>query len=120
MKKIGIIGAGNIGCAIAKGLVAHGQFKPSDVYLSRKRNELLSDQKKEGFSVTDNHTLVQKSDILILAVLPGQAMEVITELKDEIKMGKKILVSVASAVSIKELKEWTDDGVTVVRICGEP
>ncbi len=32
MKKIGIIGAGNIGCAIAKGLVAYGGISPSDIY----------------------------------------------------------------------------------------
>ena len=32
MKKIGIIGAGNIGCAIAKGLVNHGEMAPSEIY----------------------------------------------------------------------------------------
>ena len=116
MKKIGIIGAGNIGCAIAKGLVSYGKWNPSDVYLSRKKNELLSDRKKEGFSVTDNHTLVHESDFIILAVLPGQAKEVILDLKEAIKAGNKILISVVSAVSIEELKEWTDQKVPIVRI----
>lgn len=116
MKKIGIIGAGNIGCAIAKGLVDFGKMDPSDVFLSRKKNELLTERKKEGFSVTDNATLVKESDLVILAVLPGQAKEVVLELKEGMKSGNKILVSVVSAVSNQELKEWTDDGVTVVRI----
>jgi len=116
MKKIGIIGAGNIGCAIAKGLVAYGQMAPSDIFLSRKRNGLLIDQKKEGFLVTDNHSLVKESDLVILAVLPGEARKVILEMKEGLKSGNKILVSVVSAVSIQELNEWTDNGITVVRI----
>ena len=116
MKKIGIIGAGNIGCAIAKGLVAYGQMDPSDVFLSRKRNGLLMDQKKKGYSITDNHSLVKESDLVMLAVLPGQAREVILEMKEGLKSGNKILVSVVSAVSIQELNKWTDNGVTVVRV----
>lgn len=116
MKKTGIIGAGNIGCAIAKGLVSYGKLNPSDVYLSRKKNELLSERKKEGFTVTDNRTLVRECDFVILAVLPGQAKEVILELKEELKKGNKILGSVVSAVNTQELKEWTDQEVTVVRI----
>ncbi len=52
MEKIGIIGAGNIGMAIAKGLVSQKVIAPSNLYLSRRRNELLSGKKKEGFLKT--------------------------------------------------------------------
>jgi pyrroline-5-carboxylate reductase len=116
MKKAGIIGAGNIGCAIAKGMARCKVMAPSELYLSRKRNGLLSEEKKEGFQVTDNLTLVKECDIVILAVLPGQASEVILELKDELQKGNKILVSVVSAVSIQELKQWSGNQVPVVRI----
>lgn len=116
MKKIGIIGAGNIGCAIAKGLVAHGGKSPSDIFLSRKRSELLAEQRKAGFVVTDNLSLVKECSFILLAVLPGQASEVIHEVRDELTSGGKILVSVVSAVSIQELNDWVGDGVDVVRI----
>ncbi|TFH22251.1 MAG: pyrroline-5-carboxylate reductase [Bacteroidia bacterium] len=116
MNKIGIIGAGNIGMAIAKGMVSQKVISPSNLYLSRKKMELLSGQKKEGYQVTDNLSLVSACDIIILAVLPGQALEVILELKEELQKGNKILVSVVSAVSIQELKEWSGNGVAVVRI----
>ena len=116
MEKIGIIGAGNIGMAIAKGMVSQKVISPSDLYLSRKRNGLLSGQKKEGFQVTDNLSLVTECDIIILAVLPGQAREVILELKEAFQKGSKILVSVVSAVSIQELKEWSGNRMNVVRI----
>lgn len=116
MKKIGIIGAGNIGCAIAKGLVSHGNLDPSQIYLSRKKKELLDDKEKEGYVISDNLTLVKEADIVLLAVLPGQASEVVKEIKDELKFGSKILASVVSAVSINELKEWAGNEVDVVRI----
>jgi len=115
MKKIGIIGAGNIGCAIAKGLVNFKKMNPSDIYLSRKKAGLLSDYKKNGFTISDNQTLVSECDLILLAVLPGQAKEVVLELKPMLKKENIILVSVVSAVTLHELEEWTD-GVTVVRI----
>jgi pyrroline-5-carboxylate reductase len=116
MKKVGIIGAGNIGMAIAKGLVSYKKMNPSEVYLSRKKSELLVEEKKVGYVVTDNNTLVAECDYIILAVLPGQAKEVIEEIKPSLSGSPKILVSVVSAVSIKELEEWIGKGVTIVRV----
>ena len=116
MKKIGIIGAGNIGMAIAKGLVSQKVIEPSKMFLSRRRNGLLAEQEKEGFSITDNHSLVKECELIILAVLPGQAKEVLRDLKPLLKDQKKLLVSIVSAVSIRELKEWTGSQTEVVRI----
>jgi pyrroline-5-carboxylate reductase len=102
--------------AIAKGMVARKVITPSELFLSRRRNGLLDSQKKQGFQVTDNRNLVQTCDIVILAVLPGQARDVVLELQDAFQQGDKILVSVVSAVSITELKEWSGNQVPVVRI----
>ncbi len=107
MKNIGIIGAGNIGMAIAKGMVRQKVIDPSNLFLSRKRNGLLEEQKKNGFVITDNRTLASKCEVIILAVLPGQTRELILDLKDLLISERKIVVSVVSAVSIKELKEWS-------------
>lgn len=116
MKKLGIIGAGNIGMAIAKGLVSQKVIEPSQLFLSRKRNGLLADQQREGFAVVDNHALVKECELIILAVLPGQAKEIILDLNPLFEGQKKLLVSVVSAVSIKELKEWSGSQTEVVRI----
>jgi pyrroline-5-carboxylate reductase len=64
----------------------------------------------------DNPALVKESDLIILAVLPGQAKEVVSGIKDQLLSGYKILASVVSAVSIQELKDWTGGQVPVVRI----
>lgn len=115
-QKIGIIGAGNIGCAIAKGLVSHGGLKPSDLYLSRKRTTLLSEHKQLGYKVVDNEGLVEECDTIILSVLPVQAKEVMTSLQPGFQSGNKLIISVVSAVTIKELMEWSGEEATVVRI----
>lgn len=114
MQKIGIIGAGNIGMAIAKGMIKQKIVEPSQLYLSRKRNGLLEKQEKEGFAITDNRTLVDACDTIILAVLPGQAEELLTGLQPLFK--GKLLISVVSAVSIKELTLWCGEGTEVVRV----
>jgi len=113
---IGIIGAGNIGMAIAKGMVKHQVTEPSKLFLSRKRNGLLEEQKKNGFALADNSTLASQCDVIILAVLPGQAREVVLDLKEQLAVENKVLVSVVSAVSIRELKEWSAMETGVVRI----
>jgi len=97
MEKVGIIGAGNIGMAIAKGLISQKVIEPSQLFLSRKRNGLLVDQEKEGKIITDNHTLVKECEVIILAVLPGQAKEVVLDLKELLQSQKKLLISVVSA-----------------------
>jgi pyrroline-5-carboxylate reductase len=116
MRNIGILGAGNIGMAIAKGLVSQKIIEPSHLFLSRKRNGLLVEHEKEGFPITDNQSLVAACDIIILAVLPGQAREVLQNLQTLFKEEKKLLISIVSAVSLRELKEWSGDKTEVVRV----
>ncbi|MBI5808244.1 MAG: NAD(P)-binding domain-containing protein, partial [Ignavibacteriales bacterium] len=40
-KKIAILGCGNIGSAIANGLVNSGLYKPSQIFVTRKSHEQL-------------------------------------------------------------------------------
>jgi pyrroline-5-carboxylate reductase len=114
MKKIGIIGAGNIGMAIAKGMIRQNIISPSQLYLSRRRNGLLEKQEKEGFPISDNQTLAEACDTIILAVLPGQAREVLLSIQSKLK--DKLLISIVSAISINELKEWCGSSTAVVRV----
>lgn len=102
--------------AIARGLVKQNLVDPSHLFLSRKRNGLLAQQEKEGFSITDNRRLLEACDTIILAVLPGQAREVLLNLQSLFKGQEKLLISVVSAVSLMELKEWSGEHRLVVRV----
>ncbi|MFZ5941254.1 MAG: pyrroline-5-carboxylate reductase [Bacteroidota bacterium] len=116
MNKLGIIGAGNIGLSMARGLVKVGGWKPSEILLSRRKSNLLLPLKGEGFQVTgDNRELVRQSSVIILAVLPGQAEAVCRELADQLDPQRHLLISVISAASLNELKRWLGTEVQIVR-----
>ncbi|MEP3385094.1 MAG: NAD(P)-binding domain-containing protein, partial [Flavobacteriaceae bacterium] len=69
--KIAIIGAGNLGLAIAKG-VLHSNGATT-MYLTKRNVSEVKDFEKYGnVTVTsDNREAVEKSDTLIFAVQPG-------------------------------------------------
>ena len=117
MKKVGIIGAGNIGGAIARGLINHAGYRGKDLLINRRKKDLLKDFSRLGIGIADkNSELVGQSEIILLAVLPGQAQEVSEEIAPLLEKGKHILVSVVSAVSISEIETWIGNKVPVVRI----
>lgn len=117
MIKIGIVGAGNIGGAIARGLFHHGNFRAEDITISRRKAELLEPYRELGMTITtENRELVKNSDVIILAVLPGQAEEVVSEILPLMDPEKHILVSVVSGVSMTEIETWIEKKVPVVRI----
>ena len=70
--KIAIIGTGNLGLSIAKGLVINNTY--TTLYLTKRNLDALSSWKeyKNVYITQDNKEAVQKSDILIFAVQPNQ------------------------------------------------
>ena len=54
---ISILGCGNIGSSVAKGLVRSKHFKAKDIFLTRRNLNLLKKLKNDGFNITsDNKT----------------------------------------------------------------
>ena len=111
MNRVGIIGAGNIGSALAKGFVQNGKIDPPEILVSRKKNSMLSDLESAGFTVTDNAGVVKECEYVILSVLPGQAEEVVREIAPGMKEGNAILISVVAAVSIEEMDDKVRHGL---------
>jgi pyrroline-5-carboxylate reductase len=54
-KKIAIIGGGNLGTAIAEGLLKSGFAKPAQITITRRTLSRLEDLKAKGVTVTDNN-----------------------------------------------------------------
>ncbi|HMU46419.1 MAG TPA: pyrroline-5-carboxylate reductase [Chitinophagaceae bacterium] len=114
-KKIAIIGGGNLGIAIAEGLLKSKFCKPSDITVTRRKLIMLNDLQKKGVHVLgDNSTAVKNSDIIILAVKPYQVMEVIGSFKKELTVGK-VLVSVVTGVLIDEIEEMVKKKLSFFR-----
>lgn len=97
---MGIIGAGQIGSAIAKVLAESGRWS---VIASRRKIHELEDLKKLGIRVTsDNREVASSSDVIVLAVKPYKAVDILREISDLVE--GKIVISVAAAVPIRRLK----------------
>ena len=64
---ISIVGAGNLGLSLAKGLVESGEFNPQQFKLSRRRIEKLNIMAKMGYHVfNDNRLAVENTNIVVL------------------------------------------------------
>lgn len=104
-RHIAIIGAGNIGTAIAKGLVQSGRFPAEFITLARRRAHLLEAMKEQGFVVEgDNCSAVRNADVIVLAVQPGQIDGVLTEIAPQMVPGRHIVISVVTGVSTAHLR----------------
>lgn len=114
-KHIAIIGAGNIGCSIAEGLVKSRKYKPGQITLTRKQTHLLNHLSEKGFMVTnDNITAAEQADIIILAVRPAQTDELLLELGPHCTQNH-IVISVVTDVSLRTLYEKIPANTPVVR-----
>ncbi len=116
MFKVGIIGAGNMGEAILKGIVEKTDIKPEEVIISDINSERLNVLvEKYGVAGTeDNRRLVNLSKIIFLVVKPKDLENTLKPLKEYFKEDK-ILVSVLAGVKIKRIKQIIDK-TPVVRI----
>lgn len=115
-KRIAILGAGNIGSSIARGLVASGRYRPADITLTRRRSEMLGAFKKEKFQVlSDNRAAVESAAIVILAVGPQQLENLVKEIRPSLNEDKHILVSIVSGVTTEQISVWLKNKTRIVR-----
>ena len=50
-----ILGCGNIGAAIAKGLIKYNTVKTNNIILTKRKMHTLKDFKTKGVQITDNN-----------------------------------------------------------------
>ncbi|MBQ2321636.1 MAG: pyrroline-5-carboxylate reductase [Bacteroidales bacterium] len=114
--KMTIIGGGNMGGAIAKGVVNANVFQPADVTITRRNHEALNTWAADGFKTsTDNNAAVAEADIVIFAVKPFQIADVIASVKNTLKPGS-IAVSIATGVSVAQLTQMLGPDTPAVRV----
>lgn len=113
---IAILGTGNLGQAIANGLLNSGEFDPDKIILTRRKIEQLAGLKSKGFQVQkDNCTAVQKSKVIILAVEPQQLNNLLDEIKEEVTVEQHILISVITGVTISQIAKRLNKQATIIR-----
>ncbi|MDJ0646640.1 MAG: pyrroline-5-carboxylate reductase [Flavobacteriaceae bacterium] len=101
--KIAIIGTGNLGKSIAKGLITTNAI--TSLYLTKRNLEEISEFEgyKNVFLTKDNEEAVQNSDILIFAVQPRHFEEILINIK-ALLTDKHVLISTITGYSIDRIE----------------
>lgn len=103
--KIAIIGGGNLGQAIAQGLVASKYTAASSITVTKRNVATLSYLSKQGVATTtNNNEAVKNAQIIILCIKPYQISEVIAGIKKDITP-KHTVISVVTGVSLTDLQD---------------
>ncbi|MGA9117815.1 MAG: pyrroline-5-carboxylate reductase [Bacteroidota bacterium] len=115
--RLAILGAGNIGCAIARGVASAALLPKENIILTRRRAEALHDLAAEGFRVmTNNCEAVRAAEIVIIAVTPQQLDGLLAEIRNEISPGRHTVVSVVSGATIAEIQQHLGKEATIIRV----
>ncbi|MFN8244627.1 MAG: pyrroline-5-carboxylate reductase [Ferruginibacter sp.] len=102
--KIAIIGGGNLGTAIAEGLLKSRFARPADITITKRNTTTLKPLAAAGVKISaDNAAAVKSSTLVILAVKPFQAADVLNGIKKQLTP-RHILVSVVTGLLIKDME----------------
>lgn len=95
--KAAIIGGGNIGMALADGLIRATICNKEDITITRRSLTSLTHQVNSGFKTSiDNSEAIKNAQIVFICVLPQQLDEVLSELKPAVDIENQLFVSVVT------------------------
>ncbi len=112
--KIAIIGTGNLGKAIAKGLIVNNAI--TTLYLTKRNIAGLKDFEgyKNVFLTASNVEAVQNSDVLIFAIQPSQLEAILKEIKSCLT-DKHVLISTITGFPISKIEETVGKQQFIIR-----
>jgi pyrroline-5-carboxylate reductase len=118
MKKsaIAIIGGGNLGAAIAEGLIKSKFISPGEITVTRRTIDAIQHLKAMGVQTTnDNASAIKNSDVIIVALKPYNVKEVLDGLRSNFDPSKHIVISVVTGISLKALSDILPEKTPVLR-----
>ncbi len=112
--KIAIIGAGNLGMAIIKGLISSALNERIKIIATKRKlpQENPFDSKKVVFT-DDNILAVQSSDVVIFSVQPDQFKKIAKEVKPWLE--NKIMISTITGLTLTTLQDILGKESRIVR-----
>ncbi|GAB3010959.1 pyrroline-5-carboxylate reductase [Niabella terrae] len=114
-EKIAIIGGGNLGTAIAQGLINSNFCAAADITITKRNISSLKASLPKAVKITsDNAAAVRNSHVVILAVKPFQ-VEGVMKLIAPALTKKQVLISVITGVTVTDLQEMAGLALPVFR-----
>lgn len=113
--KIAIIGAGNMGGAIARGL-AHSNIDVK-IAVADLAQDKLDELKAEYATIevsTDSKAIVTDADVVLVAVKPWLVEPVLKGVLPSLDLSRQIILSIAAGVDIASITSWLGNEKSVV------
>jgi len=107
---LGVIGGGNMGSALVRGLLA-GDFSADQIVIVEKDTARIAELKRE-FANVEVATKLPKCESVVLAVKPTDVLEVCGSLGE---CGVRQILSIAAGVKIATIENAITNGAAVVR-----
>lgn len=117
--KIAIIGGGNMGAAIARGLTHGTKITSANISVSDINQKNLDAIKAFDSAITvntSNTEVIKGADIILIAVKPWLVESVANDIKNELDYKKQIVVSIAAGVTFAQLAELFSSEARLFRI----
>ena len=113
----GIIGAGEMGMAIAAGAVKSGIYKPGEILLFNRTEEKRQAKRALGYATAETYQQVYGAcDMVMLAVKPQNFDEVMPVLQKIPVSPKPLILSVAAGISMRYMESFLGRDCPMVRI----
>jgi pyrroline-5-carboxylate reductase len=117
-QRIGMIGAGQMATALAQGFLKAGLTSADHLMASDPEESARQrfTQNTSARTSADNRAVIAGSDVIFLAVKPQQLAKVAADLREPLKNGKKLVVSIAAGIRLDSLAEWLGPSPRLVRV----
>ena len=116
-KRIGFLGAGNMGEALVKGLVEARVVAADAIIVSDARDDRLVDMdRRYGVRIAkSNVDLVRESDVVVLAVKPQIMAPVLAEVASSLSR-RHLVISVAAGMATATLHKMVGKDIRLIRV----
>ncbi|MGY5339026.1 pyrroline-5-carboxylate reductase [Levilactobacillus spicheri] len=116
MTKIGFIGVGGMAQAIIGGLLNAQAFAPADIVVHSHRPENYQPYAQQHglTAVTSNTAVAQDSDLVVLAVTPNVAGNVLQEIADALT-SQKTLISIVAGLTLEKMGDLVGATIPTLR-----
>ncbi|MEM7086827.1 MAG: pyrroline-5-carboxylate reductase [Bacteroidota bacterium] len=115
-KKIAIIGCGNLGTALLKGLLDGSKFPAENITVTKRNTQSLSAFADRGVTVTtDNVKAMADAQLILLALKPHHLTEILEQLAPHLRSKEQVLVSLATGITIQQLEAVVGDSIPIFR-----
>ena len=116
-KELGLIGVGNMGTALLKGVLSSNTIDKEKTIIYDVREEVIKNRIQEFNvkAVSSNTELIQQVKFIIIAVKPQNIDSVLEEIGPQLSEDQ-ILISIAAGVTLDYIKKFISKNIGLIRV----